>query len=57
MSWHVFLRMPDFCCCHDLQSQRIDEVAKPRKELQDKPMMCVKACENHVQAKKKVSDI
>uniref|UniRef100_A0A453SC42 Protein kinase domain-containing protein n=1 Tax=Aegilops tauschii subsp. strangulata TaxID=200361 RepID=A0A453SC42_AEGTS len=34
--------------------QRIDEVAKPRKELQDKPMMCVKACENHVQAKKKI---
>uniref|UniRef100_A0A453SCG1 RING-type E3 ubiquitin transferase n=1 Tax=Aegilops tauschii subsp. strangulata TaxID=200361 RepID=A0A453SCG1_AEGTS len=36
------------------ESQRIDEVAKPRKELQDKPMMCVKACENHVQAKKKI---
>lgn len=49
--------MPDFCCCHDLQSQRIDEVAKPRKELQDKPMMYVEACENHVHAKKKVSDI
>lgn len=36
------------------ESQRIDEVAKPRKELQDKPMMYVEACENHVHAKKKI---
>ncbi|EMS60876.1 U-box domain-containing protein 34 [Triticum urartu] len=35
------------------ESQRIDEVAKQRKELQDKPMMYVEACENHVHAKKK----
>ncbi|KAF7096819.1 hypothetical protein CFC21_098717 [Triticum aestivum] len=36
------------------ESQRIDEVAKQRKELQDKPMMYVEACENHVHAKKKI---
>ncbi|VAI77675.1 unnamed protein product [Triticum turgidum subsp. durum] len=36
------------------EEQRIDEVAKQRKELQDKPMMYVEACENHVHAKKKI---
>ncbi|KAF7102661.1 hypothetical protein CFC21_103758 [Triticum aestivum] len=34
--------------------ERIDEEAKQRKELQDKPMMYVEACENHVHAKKKI---
>nr|BAK00360.1 predicted protein [Hordeum vulgare subsp. vulgare] len=36
------------------ESRRIDEVAKPRKEYQDTPMMYVEACENHVHAKKKI---